>query len=61
MTAALLLLAVFFIVLARPLWLGTRDYVRRKRFEERCARIGYDTAHGRVELITDAVLSERRR
>lgn len=59
--AASLLLAVFLAVLVRALLLGVRDYIRDARLAERIGRIGYDTAHGQVEQITEAVLSERRR
>ena len=39
----------------------TRETARRWRLERRIGQIGIDQAHGQVEIITAAVLSERRR
>ena len=39
----------------------TRETARRWRLERRIGEIGIDAAHGQVEIITAAMLSERRR
>ena len=38
-----------------------RNVLRDKRLAERIGEIGYDQRHGQVEIVTEAVLSERRR
>lgn len=45
-------------------WIVVRELpaVRRRwKLEQRIGQIGIDQAHGQVEIITAAVLSERRR
>ena len=39
----------------------TRETAKRWRLERRIGQIGIDQAHGQVEIITAAMLSERRR
>ena len=39
----------------------TRETARRWRLERRIGQIGIDHAHGQVEIITAAMLSERKR
>ena len=53
--------ALMFVFVAYLAIRETRETARRWRLERRIGQIGIDHAHGQVEIITAAMLSERNR